>query len=64
MTALRLDDKISFAFDSAIAQIKETNGMLGGIVLSDGEWRLAERRRCHANQAECPDAAQAGQTAG
>ncbi|MEU0679915.1 thioredoxin-disulfide reductase [Streptomyces albogriseolus] len=29
------DDKISFAFDSEIAEIKETNGMLGGVVLRD-----------------------------
>ncbi|MFE1809886.1 thioredoxin-disulfide reductase [Streptomyces sp. NPDC059533] len=29
------DDKISFAFDSEIAEIKETNGMLSGIVLRD-----------------------------
>lgn len=28
-------DKISFAFDSEIAEIKETNGMLGGVVLRD-----------------------------
>ncbi|GGQ34638.1 hypothetical protein GCM10010266_67540 [Streptomyces griseomycini] len=27
------DDKIAFAFDSEIAEIKETNGMLGGVVL-------------------------------
>ncbi|MFF3620762.1 thioredoxin-disulfide reductase [Streptomyces sp. NPDC002467] len=29
------DDKISFAFDSEIAEIKETNGMLSGVVLRD-----------------------------
>ncbi|MCK1820303.1 thioredoxin-disulfide reductase [Streptomyces sp. XM83C] len=29
------DDKISFAFDSEIAEIKETNGMLDGVVLRD-----------------------------
>ncbi|NED19844.1 thioredoxin-disulfide reductase [Streptomyces sp. SID9913] len=29
------DDKITFAFDSEIAEIKETNGMLGGVVLRD-----------------------------
>ncbi|MGA6170911.1 thioredoxin-disulfide reductase [Streptomyces sp. NPDC012600] len=29
------DDKISFAFDSEIAEIKEENGMLGGVVLRD-----------------------------
>ncbi|AEW95202.1 MULTISPECIES: thioredoxin-disulfide reductase [Streptomycetaceae] len=29
------DDKISFAFDSEIAQIKETGGMLAGVVLRD-----------------------------
>jgi thioredoxin reductase (NADPH) len=29
------DDKISFAFDSEIAEIKEKNGMLGGVVLRD-----------------------------
>nr|WP_171395533.1 thioredoxin-disulfide reductase [Streptomyces asoensis] len=29
------DDKISFAFDSEIAEIKESNGMLGGVVLRD-----------------------------
>ncbi|MEU0373549.1 thioredoxin-disulfide reductase [Streptomyces sp. NPDC006283] len=29
------DDKISFAFDSEIADIKETNGMLSGIALRD-----------------------------
>lgn len=29
------DDKISFAFDSEIAEIKEANGMLGGVVLRD-----------------------------
>ncbi|KEG37892.1 thioredoxin-disulfide reductase [Streptomyces griseorubens] len=29
------DDKISFAFDSEIAEIKEMNGMLGGVVLRD-----------------------------
>jgi thioredoxin reductase (NADPH) len=29
------NDKISFAFDSEIAEIKETNGMLGGVVLRD-----------------------------
>ena len=29
------DDKISFAFDSEIAEIKETNGMLAGVVLRD-----------------------------
>ncbi|NHI05829.1 thioredoxin reductase (NADPH) [Streptomyces sp. KO7888] len=29
------DDKISFAFDSEIAEIKEANGMLSGVVLRD-----------------------------
>ncbi|MFB7579351.1 thioredoxin-disulfide reductase [Streptomyces hydrogenans] len=29
------DDKISFAFDSEVAEIKETNGMLSGVVLRD-----------------------------
>ncbi|MFJ7777619.1 thioredoxin-disulfide reductase [Streptomyces yangpuensis] len=29
------DDKISFAFDSEIAEIKDTNGMLSGVVLRD-----------------------------
>jgi thioredoxin reductase (NADPH) len=29
------DDKISFAFDSEIAEIKETKGMLSGVVLRD-----------------------------
>ncbi|MET9956264.1 thioredoxin-disulfide reductase [Streptomyces sp. NPDC006339] len=29
------DDKISFAFDSEIAEIKAENGMLGGVVLRD-----------------------------
>ncbi|MEU4269372.1 thioredoxin-disulfide reductase [Streptomyces sp. NPDC026092] len=29
------DDKISFAFDSEIAEIKETGGMLSGVVLRD-----------------------------
>ncbi|MEU1940795.1 thioredoxin-disulfide reductase [Streptomyces coeruleorubidus] len=29
------DDKISFAFDSEITEIKETNGMLSGVVLRD-----------------------------
>ncbi|MEU2770474.1 thioredoxin-disulfide reductase [Streptomyces diastaticus] len=29
------DDKIAFAFDSEIAEIKETGGMLGGVVLRD-----------------------------
>ncbi|MFE2644357.1 thioredoxin-disulfide reductase [Streptomyces nigra] len=29
------DDKISFAFDSEIAEIKESNGMLAGLVLRD-----------------------------
>lgn len=29
------DDKISFAFDSEIVEIKEENGMLGGVVLRD-----------------------------
>ncbi|MET9715271.1 thioredoxin-disulfide reductase [Streptomyces rochei] len=29
------DDKISFAFDSEIAEIKEANGMLSGVVLKD-----------------------------
>ncbi|MDX3569387.1 thioredoxin-disulfide reductase [Streptomyces sp. ID05-47C] len=29
------DDKISFAFDSEIAEIKEANGMLAGVVLRD-----------------------------
>ncbi|PNG20135.1 thioredoxin-disulfide reductase [Streptomyces cahuitamycinicus] len=29
------DDKISFAFDSEIAEIKEKDGMLGGVVLRD-----------------------------
>lgn len=29
------DDKISFAFDSEIAEIKETYGMLSGVVLRD-----------------------------
>ncbi|MCX5205961.1 thioredoxin-disulfide reductase [Streptomyces sp. NBC_00237] len=29
------DDKISFAFDTEIAEIKEANGMLGGVVLRD-----------------------------
>lgn len=29
------DDKISFAFDSEIAEIKETNGMLAGVILRD-----------------------------
>ncbi|MFD3410248.1 thioredoxin-disulfide reductase [Streptomyces cyaneofuscatus] len=29
------DDRISFAFDSEIAEIKEGNGMLGGVVLRD-----------------------------
>ncbi len=29
------DDKISFAFDSEIAEIKEENGMLSGVVLRD-----------------------------
>ncbi|MEU0591980.1 thioredoxin-disulfide reductase [Streptomyces ardesiacus] len=29
------NDKISFAFDSEIAEIKESNGMLGGVVLRD-----------------------------
>ncbi|MFE3582623.1 NAD(P)/FAD-dependent oxidoreductase [Streptomyces vinaceus] len=29
------DDKISFAFDSEVAEIKETNGMLAGVVLRD-----------------------------
>ncbi|WP_405979575.1 thioredoxin-disulfide reductase [Streptomyces sp. NBC_00158] len=29
------DDKISFAFDSEIAEIKETNGMLAGVALRD-----------------------------
>ncbi|WP_103517223.1 thioredoxin-disulfide reductase [Streptomyces sp. SM10] len=29
------DDKISFAFDSEIAEIKEENGMLAGVVLRD-----------------------------
>ncbi|MEU9734814.1 thioredoxin-disulfide reductase [Streptomyces sp. NPDC048002] len=29
------DDKISFAFDSEIAEVKEANGMLGGVVLRD-----------------------------
>ncbi|MGV4983172.1 thioredoxin-disulfide reductase [Streptomyces sp. NRAIS4] len=29
------DDKISFAFDTEIAEIKEENGMLGGVVLRD-----------------------------
>ncbi|MEV0694119.1 thioredoxin-disulfide reductase [Streptomyces sp. NPDC050388] len=29
------DDKISFAFDSEIAEIKDTGGMLGGVVLRD-----------------------------
>jgi thioredoxin reductase (NADPH) len=29
------DDRISFAFDSEIAEIKEANGMLSGIVLRD-----------------------------
>jgi hypothetical protein len=29
------DDKISFAFDSEIAGIRETNGMLGGVVLRE-----------------------------
>ncbi|MEU2960320.1 thioredoxin-disulfide reductase [Streptomyces albidoflavus] len=29
------DDKISFAFDSEIAEIKEKGGMLGGVVLRD-----------------------------
>ncbi|MFG2987536.1 thioredoxin-disulfide reductase [Streptomyces sp. NPDC048258] len=29
------DDRISFAFDSEIAEIKETNGMLSGVVLRD-----------------------------
>lgn len=29
------DDKITFAFDTEIAEIKEENGMLGGVVLRD-----------------------------
>ncbi|MFE7183030.1 thioredoxin-disulfide reductase [Streptomyces erythrochromogenes] len=29
------DDKIAFAFDSEIAEIKDTNGMLSGVVLRD-----------------------------
>lgn len=29
------DDKISFAFDSEIAEIKESNGMLSGVTLRD-----------------------------
>ncbi|GAA3060855.1 thioredoxin-disulfide reductase [Streptomyces roseofulvus] len=29
------DDKISFAFDSEVAEIKETDGMLSGVVLRD-----------------------------
>ncbi|MCM1971325.1 thioredoxin-disulfide reductase [Streptomyces sp. G1] len=29
------DDKISFAFDSEVAEIKETNGMVSGVVLRD-----------------------------
>lgn len=29
------DDKITFAFDSEIAEIKDTNGMLSGVVLRD-----------------------------
>ncbi|MFE5792639.1 thioredoxin-disulfide reductase [Streptomyces sp. NPDC056503] len=29
------DDKISFAFDSEVAEIKEANGMLSGVVLRD-----------------------------
>src|SRR5690606_20402663 len=29
------DDKISFAFDTEIAEIKESNGMLAGLVLRD-----------------------------
>ncbi|MEU7292969.1 thioredoxin-disulfide reductase [Streptomyces exfoliatus] len=39
------DDKISFAFDSEIAEIKAENGMLGGVVLRDtvtGETRALD----------------------